>query len=93
MYMEHGGGTIKRERRTLPLDTLKLIGISGRNGVPYYRGIFQLGVGIGRFWFLNPVYNQQYSLDGGSARRKAATYTQNDIDIGYPHGYSFLEWD
>jgi hypothetical protein len=29
------------------------------------------------FPFLNPTHSRQDSLDGGSARRKAATYTQN----------------
>jgi hypothetical protein len=29
------------------------------------------------FQFLNPVHSQYDSLDGRSARRKAATYTQN----------------
>jgi hypothetical protein len=35
--------TIKTDGRKLLLDALKLIGISGRNKVPNYRGIFQLG--------------------------------------------------
>jgi hypothetical protein len=29
------------------------------------------------FQFLNPILSRQNSLDGGSACRKAATYTQN----------------
>jgi hypothetical protein len=29
------------------------------------------------FQFLNPVHSRYDSLDGGSARRKAGTYTQN----------------
>jgi hypothetical protein len=29
------------------------------------------------FQFLNPIHSQWDSLDGGSDRRKAATYTQN----------------
>jgi hypothetical protein len=41
--MEHEGKTMKTDGRKLLLDALKLIGISGRNGVPNYRGIFQLG--------------------------------------------------
>jgi hypothetical protein len=32
------------------------------------------------FQFLNPIYSRQYSLDGGSACRKAATYTQNNTN-------------
>jgi hypothetical protein len=28
--------------------------------------------------FLDPIHSRQDSLDGGSARRKAATYTQNE---------------
>jgi hypothetical protein len=35
--------SIKTEGRKLLLDALKLIGISGRDRVPNYRGIFQLG--------------------------------------------------
>jgi hypothetical protein len=34
--------------------------------------------GLGRiFKFLNPIHSRQDSFDGGSARREAATYTQN----------------
>jgi hypothetical protein len=32
--------------------------------------------------FLNHVHSRQDSLDGGSARHKAATYTQNNINSG-----------
>jgi hypothetical protein len=32
------------------------------------------------FQFLDPVHSQSDSLDGGSARRKAATYTQNNTN-------------
>jgi hypothetical protein len=32
------------------------------------------------FQFLDPIYSQQDSLDGGSARRKASTYTQNNTN-------------
>jgi hypothetical protein len=35
--------TIKTDGRKLLLDALKLIGISGCDRVPYYRGIFQPG--------------------------------------------------
>jgi hypothetical protein len=35
--------TIKTNRCKLLLDALKLIGISGCDRVPYYRGIFELG--------------------------------------------------
>jgi hypothetical protein len=35
--------TIKTDGRKLLLDALKLIGISRSDGVPNYRGIFQLG--------------------------------------------------
>jgi hypothetical protein len=31
---------------------------------------------LAAFSFLNPIHSRQDSLDGGSARRKAATYTQ-----------------
>jgi hypothetical protein len=34
---------VKADGRKLLLDGLKLIGISGRDRVPNYRGIFQLG--------------------------------------------------
>jgi hypothetical protein len=30
------------------------------------------------FQFLDPIHSRYYSLDGGSARRKASTYTQNN---------------
>jgi hypothetical protein len=32
------------------------------------------------FQFLDPVHGPQYSLDGELARRKASTYTQNNIN-------------
>jgi hypothetical protein len=32
------------------------------------------------FQFLNPIHSRQDSLDGGSARRKAATYIQNNTN-------------
>jgi hypothetical protein len=32
------------------------------------------------FQFLNPIHSQQDSLDGGSVRQKASTYTQNDTN-------------
>jgi hypothetical protein len=32
------------------------------------------------FQFLNPIYIRKDSLDGGSARRKAATYTQDNTN-------------
>jgi hypothetical protein len=31
------------------------------------------------FQFLNPIHSRQDSLDGGSARRRAATYTQTSM--------------
>jgi hypothetical protein len=31
-----------------------------------------------RFQFLDPIHSRQDSLDGGSARRKASTYTQDN---------------
>jgi hypothetical protein len=42
-YTEHEAKTIETDGRKLLLDALKLIGISGRDRVPKYRGIFQLG--------------------------------------------------
>jgi hypothetical protein len=41
--MEHEGKAIETDERKLLLDALKLIGITGRDGVPRYRGIFQIG--------------------------------------------------
>jgi hypothetical protein len=38
-----GEKTIKTDGRKILLDALKLIGIDGRDRVPNYRGIFQLG--------------------------------------------------
>jgi hypothetical protein len=32
------------------------------------------------FQFLNPIQSRLESLDGGSARRKVATYTQNNTN-------------
>jgi hypothetical protein len=32
------------------------------------------------FQFLNPIHSLQDSFDGGSARRKASTYTQNNTN-------------
>jgi hypothetical protein len=32
------------------------------------------------FQFRNPIHSRYDSLDGGSARRKAATYTQNNTN-------------
>jgi hypothetical protein len=34
--------------------------------------------------FLNPIHSQQDSFDGGSARRKAATFTQNNTNTSMP---------
>jgi hypothetical protein len=45
------------------------------------------------FQFLNPIHSQQDSLDGGSARRKAATYTQNNTNGINAHRHPCLEWD
>jgi hypothetical protein len=41
--MKHEGRTIKTDGGKLLLDALKLIGISRRDRVPNYRGIFKLG--------------------------------------------------
>jgi hypothetical protein len=35
---------------------------------------------LATFQFLNPIHNRKDSLDGGSARGKASTYTQNNTD-------------
>jgi hypothetical protein len=43
MYKEHAEKTVTTDGHKLLLDALKLIGISGCDRVPYYRGIFQLG--------------------------------------------------
>jgi hypothetical protein len=32
------------------------------------------------FQFFDPIYSRQDSLDGGSARRKVSTYTQNNTN-------------
>jgi hypothetical protein len=45
------------------------------------------------FQFLNPIHSRKDSLDGGSARRKAATYTQNNTNRINAHRHSCLEWD
>jgi hypothetical protein len=41
--MEHEGKTIKTDGRKLLPDALKIFVISGRDGVPNYRGTLQLG--------------------------------------------------
>jgi hypothetical protein len=45
------------------------------------------------FQLLNPIHSRQNSLDGRSARRKAATYTQNNTNRINAHTHSCLEWD
>jgi hypothetical protein len=35
---------------------------------------------LGTFQFLNPIHSRQDSLHWGSAHRKAATYTQDNIN-------------
>jgi hypothetical protein len=42
-------------------------------------------------YFHNPIHSRQYSLDGGSARRKPATYTQNTNRIN-THRHLLVEW-
>jgi hypothetical protein len=37
------------------------------------------------FRFLNPIHSRYDSLDGGSARHKAATYTQNNTNTEETH--------
>jgi hypothetical protein len=44
-------------------------------------GSTDLLLDLGRFFqFLNPIHSREDSLDGGSAIRKAATYTQNNTN-------------
>jgi hypothetical protein len=45
------------------------------------------------FQFLNPIHSRQHSMDGGSARRKAAAYTQNNTNRIDAHRHQCLEWD
>jgi hypothetical protein len=42
-YKEHEAKTIGNPGRKLLLDVLKFVGITRSDGVPNYRGIFQLG--------------------------------------------------
>jgi hypothetical protein len=44
------------------------------------------------FQFLNSIHSRQYSLDGGSARRKPATYTQQHKHRINAQRHPFLEW-
>jgi hypothetical protein len=37
------------------------------------------------FQFPNPIHSRQNFFDGGSARRKAATYTQNNTNTEQTH--------
>jgi hypothetical protein len=45
------------------------------------------------FQFLNPLHSRQDSLAGGSARHKAATYTQHNTNRINAHRHPCLEWD
>jgi hypothetical protein len=45
------------------------------------------------FKFLNPIHSRQDSVDGGSARRKAATYTEINTNRINAHRHPCLEWD
>jgi hypothetical protein len=40
---------------------------------------------LAAFQILNPVHSRYYSLEGRSARRQAATYTQNNTDTEQMH--------
>jgi hypothetical protein len=52
-------------------------------------------LGPGRFFqFSNPIHSRYDSLDGGSARPKAATYTQDSTKHRInAHRHPCLEWD
>jgi hypothetical protein len=59
-----------------------------------YLWLYSPLLGLGRFFsFLIFLRSQYDSLDGGSARRKAATYTQNNINTEKTHTQPCLEWD
>jgi hypothetical protein len=45
------------------------------------------------FQFHNIIHSRWDSLDGGSARRKAATYTQNNTNTINAHRHPCPEWD
>jgi hypothetical protein len=45
------------------------------------------------FQFLKSVHSRYDSLNGGSARRKAATYTQNNTNSINAHRHPCLDWD
>jgi hypothetical protein len=42
------------------------------------------------FQFLDPIHSPEDSLDGGSARRKAPAYTQNDTNTKSAHRHYSL---
>jgi hypothetical protein len=49
-----------------------------------------------RYQFHDPIHSQYDSLDRGSARRKAATHTQNNTQTqnkGTQYRHPYLEWD
>jgi hypothetical protein len=47
----------------------------------YYQWFYSSLSGLGRYFqFLDPIHSQYDSLDGGSARRKVSTYTQDNIN-------------
>jgi hypothetical protein len=50
-----------------------------------YLSIYRHLLDLGRFLFLNPEHSRQDPLDWGSARRKAATYTQNNTNTEKTH--------
>jgi hypothetical protein len=45
------------------------------------------------FQFRNRIHIRKDSLDGGSARRKAATYIEHDKHRINAHRHPYLEWD
>jgi hypothetical protein len=56
MYEEdEGEKTIKSDGRKLLLDALKLIGISGSDRFPYYRGIFQPGSDYREIYYIQTL--------------------------------------
>jgi hypothetical protein len=48
---------------------------------------------LAAFQLLNPIHSRQDSLDGGSARHKDSTYTQNNTNRIKAHRHPCLKWD
>jgi hypothetical protein len=72
-------GQLQRVRQPIPFVLLIMKIFSSVTKVSIY-GSTALCWALVAFQFFNPIHSRKDSLDGGSARRKAATYTQNNTN-------------